>query len=71
FLSTARCAGGAGALRTSAMIGWELLCRLRVAQEGMARRDSHVRRMHQELLPSARCAASYGASRTFIVHHAR
>ncbi|MCI85892.1 hypothetical protein A2U01_0107171, partial [Trifolium medium] len=30
-----------------------------------------VRRMHQEPLPTACCAASYGPSHTFIVRHAR
>ncbi|MCI66536.1 hypothetical protein A2U01_0087794, partial [Trifolium medium] len=38
FLSTARRAGVAGALRALAENGVEMLCQLRVARESMARR---------------------------------
>ncbi|MCI81243.1 hypothetical protein A2U01_0102516, partial [Trifolium medium] len=49
---------------------WILLCQLRVAQERMARRSSQLEGCFRKALSVARCAASYGASRTFIVHHA-
>ncbi|MCI65680.1 hypothetical protein A2U01_0086938, partial [Trifolium medium] len=51
--------------------GWNLLCQLRVAQEWVARRAIQLEGCIRKALPMARCVASYGASRTFIVHHAR
>ncbi|MCI16710.1 hypothetical protein A2U01_0037854, partial [Trifolium medium] len=45
-------------------------CHLRVAQECLARRAGQLGWSIREPLPSTRRADSYGASRTFIVHHA-
>ncbi|MCI76358.1 hypothetical protein A2U01_0097627, partial [Trifolium medium] len=45
-------------------------CHLRVAQGGW-RVAQAVRFLHQEVRSMARRATSNGASRTFIVHHAR
>ncbi|MCI66344.1 hypothetical protein A2U01_0087602, partial [Trifolium medium] len=50
---------------------WILFCHLRVAQEWMARRASQLERRFRKARPLARRATSCGASRTFIVHHAR
>ncbi|MCI36331.1 hypothetical protein A2U01_0057554, partial [Trifolium medium] len=66
FLSSARRAGGHGALRRFAEQAWEFFCQLRVAQEWMVRRASQLERWSREARRVARRAASSGASRTFI-----
>ncbi|MCI64534.1 hypothetical protein A2U01_0085792, partial [Trifolium medium] len=48
-----------------------MFCHLRTAQEWMARRVSQLQGRLRKALPMARRAASYGALRTFNVHHAR
>ncbi|MCI65060.1 hypothetical protein A2U01_0086318, partial [Trifolium medium] len=45
-----------------------LLCQSRAAQERMARRAIQLQGCSRIALSMARRAASYGASRTFIVH---
>ncbi|MCI47636.1 hypothetical protein A2U01_0068878 [Trifolium medium] len=46
-------------------------CQLRAAQERMARRASLLEDCIRNFWLLARCAASSGASHTFIVHRAR
>ncbi|MCI64046.1 hypothetical protein A2U01_0085303, partial [Trifolium medium] len=70
-MSSARSAGGDGALRANAEEAGILLCQLRAAQERMARRASRLEGCIRKARSSARRAASSGASRIFIVHHAR
>ncbi|MCI73516.1 hypothetical protein A2U01_0094780 [Trifolium medium] len=50
---------------------WILLCQLRAAQESMARRASLLEGCIKNSRMLAHCAASSGASRTFIVHRAQ
>ncbi|MCI24463.1 hypothetical protein A2U01_0045647, partial [Trifolium medium] len=59
--------GGAGALRAYAEKVGKLFCQSRVAQKWMARRASQLEGCFREPLSTARRAASYGASRTFII----
>ncbi|MCI43079.1 hypothetical protein A2U01_0064316, partial [Trifolium medium] len=62
---------GDGASRDYAEEVWKMLCHLRVGQERMARRVSQLECCFRKALPLVHRAASYGASRTFNVHHAR
>ncbi|MCI95232.1 hypothetical protein A2U01_0116530, partial [Trifolium medium] len=48
-----------------------MICYLCATQEWMACRASQLQGRFWKALSVARRAASYGASRTFIVHHAR
>ncbi|MCI64155.1 hypothetical protein A2U01_0085413, partial [Trifolium medium] len=63
--------GSDGALRAMAEEVWILFCQLHAAQERMARRASLLERWIKNSRMLARCAASSGASRPFIVHRAR
>ncbi|MCI35352.1 hypothetical protein A2U01_0056573, partial [Trifolium medium] len=71
LLPSARRAGGDGVSRAHAEEDWFLLCHLRTVQERMARRASLLGGCIRKARSLARCAASSGASRSLIVHHAR
>ncbi|MCI71828.1 hypothetical protein A2U01_0093091, partial [Trifolium medium] len=60
-----------GALRLVAEEAWIWFGQLRAAQERMARRASQLEDVSGSSRMMARRAASYGSSRTFIVHRAR